>query len=285
MSNKPFVGGTLAAIVLVSAWAGIGPAAAGAQDAGPQYSIAVAGVPGCDTTSGDAVCDLALDSTFVVDVTLESLPSNVPQYTGIDIRLAHSGVTPQGVPSFDPWPDCAYPAELARADNLLFGCAIGIAPAEPSSYTGLVATMTFSCRQSGTVGLVHGKQYPSVTDADEHAAHAESADATETLTINCVAGGAMPPTPTQPEDRGPTIAPAGITEEPAGQVTATAPAGTQATAATSTPPSGEGEGDGGGGLNGGVIAIVVVVAVAVAGGLGLLGWRLLRSRRGTGGGT
>ncbi len=284
MRNKLFVGGTLAAIVLVSAWAGFGPAAADAQDAGPQYSIAVAGVPGCDTTNGDAVCDLAPGSTFVVDLTLESLPSNVPQYTGIDVRLAHSGVTPQGVPSFDPWPDCAFPVELVQADDLRFGCATGIPPAGPSSYTGLVATVTFSCRQSGTIGLVHGKRDTGVTD-EMGVVYVESEDATETLTINCAAGGAMPLTPTRPKDRGPTTTAAGTIEEPAGPVAATAPAGTQATAATSTPAIGQGESNGGGGLSGGVIAIVVVVAIAVAGGLGLLGWGFLRSRRETGGGT
>lgn len=271
-------------MALGMAWSGFGAGPASAQSAGLQFSIGIPGLPGCDTRSGDATCNLAPGSTFVIDVSLDSLPSNVPRYTGYDITLGYGGVTPQGEPGTETWPDCAYSVVAPpRAEGLLFGCAAGLPPHDSSAYIGPIGTASFLCSQSGSVRLLHGETSTDLGDA-AGVAYTEAGDA-ETLTIKCVAGGAMPTPPTPVPPRAGSTLPDG-TGLPPEQTTATAPSTAAVTAASITPTPGAGEAsDGNGGVNGGLIAIIIVVAVAGAGGLGFLGWRILQNRRGGGGGT
>jgi hypothetical protein len=286
--------GILTAIVLGLVWARLGPTPASAQtpDPGLQFYIAVAGVPNCDTKSGDATCNLAPGSTFVIDVYLEPLPSDIPSYDGFDIYLGYTDVTAEQVASTDAWPDCAFPAQnYGEAGTVRLGCIIGVPPAGPSTYTGLIGTSIFTCAQSGSVALIHGDGKTDLVE-DVGKIHIESAPQ-ETLTINCVAGG-VTPIPTTPQARA-TSAPPSTPLPPTAQAQATATALAQATAtakakataaAKATPGTTQvAGGGGGGGLSAGVIAFIVIAAVVVAGGAGFFGWRYLQSRRGAGGGT
>ncbi len=295
MRSRAVASAILTAIVLGLAWARLGPTPASADRPHPglDFSIAVFGVSNCDTKSGDATCNLAPGSTFVVDAILQPLPSDIPSYEGFDIVMGYSGVTPLGQASSASWPDCVFAAVAPpRAGQVAFGCAVGIPPT-PSTYTGIIGTAVFSCDQSGSVNLVHG---PSghFTDLVQGPAliHAEDPQTTETLTINCVAGG-VTPIPTTPEVSAPST-PSATQLPPTERAQATATARTNATAvakvnatavAKATSTNGGAAGGGGGGLGGGVIAIIVIAAVAVAGGAGFFGWRYLQSRTGAGGGT
>jgi hypothetical protein len=282
--------GILIATVLGLAWTRLGPTPASAQatpDPGLQFYIAVDGVPNCDTKSGDATCTLAPGSTFVIDAYLEPLPSDIPSYDGFDIYLGYTGVTAQQDASTDAWPDCAIPAHLYDTGEVFFACIIGVPPAGPSTYTGLIGTNSFTCTQSGSIALVHGEGSTDLVE-DLGKTHIES-NPQEKLTINCVAGG-VTPIPTTPHAGGSaTSAPASTPLPPTAQAQATTTAKAKVTAAAKkTPTSTDGgnkDGGGGGGLSAGVIAIIVIAAVVVAGGAGFFGWRYLQSRRGAGGGT
>ncbi len=295
--KRTLAGGILAAIVLGLVWARLGPTSASAHDAHPglNFWIAVDGVPNCSTKSADATCDLALGTTFVIDTYLDPLPSDIANYSAFQVALRHSGLTPNHDANTDAWPDCAFPAaaydKIPDNDIVTFACTIGVAPAGPSTYTGLIGTISFTCSQSGSIAMLHGANLPyrSRTNLLEDPAriHSEDPNTAETLTINCVQGG-VTPIPGTPR-AGSTTAPPGTPLPPTeaaratatAQSRATATAKAVATAAKKTPTSGGG-GGGGGGLGGGVIAIIVVAAVAVAGGAGFFGWRYLQGRRGGG---
>jgi hypothetical protein len=281
--NRALLAGILTAIILGLVWARLGPTPASAQaqpDPGLQFYIGVDGVPNCDTKSGDATCNLAPGSTFVIDVNLEPLPSDIPNYDGFDIYLQYSGVTAQQDASTDAWPDCGFPAKSYDTGVVYFTCVISVPPAGPSTYTGIIGTNSFTCAQSGSIALVHGQGTFTDLIDDANQTHIET-DSRETLTINCVEGG-VTPIPSTPQAR-PTSAPTATPLPPTQQAQATATAKAKATAAakaTATSNGGGNAGGGGGGLGGGVIAIIVIAAVVIAGGAGFFGWRYLQSRRG-----
>jgi hypothetical protein len=299
---------TLSAIVLSLAWLCFTgtPASAHEPHPGLNFWIAVDGVPNCSTKTSDATCNLAPGSAFVVGVYLGPLPHDTPNYKGFDISLKYNGLTEHQDASASAWPDCGFPASsYSQPNTVLFGCATGLPPAGPSTYTGLIGTNSFTCAQSGSVSLLHGTDITDLVQ-DLGYAHAEDPNTTETLTINCVAGGVTPIPTTPHAARGATSAPPGTARPPAEQATANATAGAQSTAtfaaqstevanekatlrARETPPgtgvipggggpTGSSSG-GGGGLTGGVIAIIVIAAVVVTGGAGFFGWRYAQSRR------
>ncbi len=271
--------GTLSAIVFSLAWLCFTGTSASAHDAHPglNFWIAVDGVPNCSTQTSDATCNLAPGSVFVVGVYLGPLPHDIPNYKGFDASLKYAGLTAQHDASMSAWPGCGFPASTYRQPNIVFlGCAIGVPPAGPSTYTGLIGTNSFTCAQSGSVSLLHGTDVTDLVQ-DVGNAHAQDPNTTETLTINCAPGG-VTPIPTTPQaSRGATSAPPGTALPPAEQATANATAGAQ----SSVIPGGGGltGRGGGGGLSGGVIAIIVIAAVVAAGGAGFLGWRYAQSRR------
>ena len=80
----------MTATVLLAA-RGLEPAAAHEPHPGLEFSISVPGVDGCDTTAGDATCSILLDSSFPVQVRLDSL-GDIPSYLGFDIFLGYEGV-------------------------------------------------------------------------------------------------------------------------------------------------------------------------------------------------
>lgn len=271
-------------------WAHLGGSAASAQTPHPglNFWIAVDGVPNCNTKTANVTCSLAPGTTFVIDVYLDPLPSDIPSYEAFDVKLQYSGVTSNRDASTDAWPDCANPAHFYDTPGfVLMACTVGVPPAPDSTYTGLMATARFSCGQAGSVALIH--QPPNSTDLlqDPARVFGEPGATSETLTINCVQGG-ITPIPGTPQ-AGSTAAPPGTPLPPTeaaratatAQSRATATARAVATAAKKTPTAGGG-GGGGGGLGGGAIAIIVVAAVAVAGGAGFFGWRYLQGRRGGG---
>ena len=284
--------GILAAIAFGLVGVRLGPPSASAHQPHPglNFSLAVEGVPDCDTQSGDATCTLASGGVFVLDVFIDPLPGDIPDYGGFDISIRHAGVTVNQDASTDAWPDCGFPvASYDDTDVFRLACAVGVPPASGSHYAGLIATNSFVCAQSGSLSLLHGISNTDIVEFEDFSElHAEDLTTeTETLTINCAADG-VTPAPTTPRP-GVTSQPPATPLPPTEQAKATATAKAQATAtaAAKTPAGGPGgdDDDDDGGLSGVVIAIIVVAAVVVAGGGGFFGWRYLQSRRAAGGGT
>jgi hypothetical protein len=181
------------AIALLAVWSsGMVRVSAHASHPGLNFTISVPSVSGCTTAQGDAQCYMPPGTTFTLDVTLEALPSDIPSYEGLDVLIGYSdnGLTSANNASMASWPDCAYPANHYEIGRVNIGCVVGLPPAGPSTYTGLVGTNDFTCTQSGTIGLPHGE---GATDLVETVGmvHSEPGDA-DTLTITC----GSPPTPT-----------------------------------------------------------------------------------------
>ena len=166
---------------------------------GLQFSIGVRGVPGCNTRASNVTCTLPSGRPFVLEVSLDALPDDIPTYEGFDIYLKYAGVTPQHDASTDDWPDCGFPASSYDQPGVVdFGCARGLPPAGPSSYIGPIGTNTFTCGQNGSITLQHSaaRGYtdlvqgvlpgptPGVGIGNNHA---EGAGTTETITISCFA--------------------------------------------------------------------------------------------------
>ncbi len=297
----------LAAVVFGLGLAQVGPSSAAAQTpianiptvvSGLSFWIAVGGVLGCNTQTGNGSCDLSPGSTFVIEVHLDPLPSALPRYDGFDIALRHSGLTPNQDASTDAWPDCAFPAaaydEVSNTNpqgNIVsFGCAIGTPPAGPSTYTGLIGTVSFNCTASGAIVLVNGYGMTDLVDDSLQPHFTDAPD--KTLTINCAPGGVVPPTPAPVAARTLT-APGDVTPlEPTAAAKATSTAQSQATATakaggtprTGTPGPVTTKSGSGGGLAGWAIALIIVGGVAAAGAAGAVGWRVMQTRRASGGG-
>lgn len=289
MAKLSISGLLLGTLVLGLAWTW-NSRAVHAQNPAPglNFTISVAGVPGCETTNGDKTCVIAVGSAFTLNFNLNHLPNGVARYLGYDADLTYSGVQPQGDPNTDAWPDCAFPATgPAQGGNLTFACATGVPPAGPSSYTGTIATVAFTCAQPGSIVLNNGDGQTDLDNESNELLY--EATATETLTINCSSGpGAVTPVPAGTTASGPTATRLPPTEE--AQVTATAKAAATATAktgaATPTPTGGTTGGKGGGGgIPSWAIALIVVGAIVGLGGGGYAGWRYWQSRTPTGGAT
>jgi hypothetical protein len=214
---------------------------------GLNFTISVPSVPGCTTANGDAQCYIPPGTTFTLDVTLEALPSDITSYEGIDALLAYTGLTSANNASMASWPDCAYPATSYDTGQVTMGCTVGLPPAVPSTYTGVVGTNDFTCTQSGAIGLPHGEGHTDLVEAVT-LTHSEPGNA-DTLTIGC----GSPPTPT------PTPAPT-----PLPALVSSGSAGTLSEA-------------GGNGSAALWLAIASLLTVAGAGFV-VFGWRFARSR-------
>ena len=284
MCTRLFPVGALAAIIffaLVVIASAPGSARADEGHPGLNFYIAINGVPGCDTQDGSQTCDLAPATVFVIDVFLDPLPDDIPNYGGFDVQLGYTNLTANQDASTDAWPDCGFPAADYEPDVVVFACAVGVPPAPGSTYSGLIGTTSFVCSESGSVNLRHGINDTDLVEFENISLiHAENPSTNETLTINCVEGGVtpIPTTPSAGATRAPSATPLSPTEQ--AQATATAAAQATATAAAQAPGNGD---DDDGGLSGVVIAIIIIAAVVVASGGGFLGWRYYQSRRGAGG--
>jgi len=292
----------LAALGLLLMLSGLAAQRASAHDNHPglQFSIDIKGLNACTSRVRDPTCTLAVDSQFTLQVYLDNMGDGISQYDGFDLYLRHTGVMPNQDASMDDWPDCGFPASLYGTDFIAFGCAIGIPPAGPSSYTGVIATNTFKCTQSGTITLVHGHTTSELVE-DVGLLHTE-VDADETINVVC---GQVPPgqtgivaTATEGGPRNDTPPP-----RPSAQATAVEPtAAAQATAAanakatiraqeTLTPasktPVGGGKGGGTESSNGGSSKTWVWIVVGIAGAAAVLaaaggGWWYMRAKSGGG---
>jgi hypothetical protein len=202
------LGGALVvmAALLAGFSAGSPRQALAAEHPGVNFTVAVPGYSGCDTSAGNAQCYIPPGTTFTVNVTLGSLPSDVPGHEGYDIKLAYSGVTSQDNASVDSWPDCAYPAyTYDTAGVVQMGCAIGI-DSTASTYTGLVGTAGFTCAASGSITLEHGSGSTDLFQSISQILWEPGGS--ETLNITC----GSPPTATTPPTatRAPGLGPSGV---------------------------------------------------------------------------
>jgi hypothetical protein len=237
--------GALGALALLLGW-GFGmnmKADAHTPHPGLNFSISAEGQSGCDTSAGDAVCYIAPGTEFTIDVMLGALPSDVPSYEGYDTVINYTGLTSADDATTSMWPDCAFPASFFDAGKVAASCAVGIPPAGPSTYTGVIATNTFTCSESGTITLA-GTLGNTSLDETNALLHSEGAD--ETLNITC----GSPPTPT-------------------------------ATAAPAIPTALPGTGTAGvdqSGSTGIWLAIAALMTVAIVG-LSAFGWKYARSAR------
>lgn len=271
-----------AAFVVVAMLLGTTQASAHDNHPGLNMWISVDGVPGCSTQSGDGTCEFATNSVFTVSVHIDALPDDISTYLGYDLYLTYEGVTGNEDASSASWPDCGFPAQsYLNAGAVLWGCAEGVA-ATPSTFVGVIGTTSFGCAASGNVSMLHtSMNYTDLQDGD-YQVHAEDPNSVEMLTVNCVQGGAIPPTfvPTAYNPNQQVTTP-----EPGDQTAAAqSPTSLQTTAvpATATPTGGASDDDDGG-SNGWIIVLVIiaVAAVVVVGG-GYFGWRYLQGRGGSG---
>jgi alpha-tubulin suppressor-like RCC1 family protein len=139
----------------------------------------------CDTNGGSTTCAIAPGATFVVKWYLNSLPSAVADYAGIQARLTYTGITSKNNASMSAWPDCDIPVSQYPAGEVDVGC-VTLPP--DSSYTGLVGTIGFTCTSGPSSGnainMLHGLGSYD-TSLLEDTTHAEGNGTSESLTINC----------------------------------------------------------------------------------------------------
>jgi hypothetical protein len=196
-------GGALAVAALLVVWAlGSAGQASAEPIEGLDFNMSVGGFSSCNSTQGDTQCYIPPGTTFTLSITLEPLPFDVEFYQGFDVTLEYSGLTSLDNASVEAWPDCAFPATgYEEAGQIAMGCAIGVKPAPPSTYTGLMATTDFTCSGSGFIRMVHGSGWTDLLQ-DVNVIWSEPGEA-ETLNIVC----GSPPTATPPPL--PTIVPSG----------------------------------------------------------------------------
>jgi len=194
----------LTGAVLVAVW-NQGPGGAVADDtgspaAGLDLSIGVDAYGGsaddCDTDGGPTEClGIPIGETFRVSVYLNSLPDKATTYEGLDIVLGYDGVASLDNADIDSyWPACVFPALFYEPGRAAFGCAYFPEETEPSSYTGRIATIDFTCDEPGHVVLRGGQGNTDIVSG--FVVYAEGGD--ETLDVSC---GSVAPTPTTPSVR------------------------------------------------------------------------------------
>jgi len=151
-------------------------------------------VDNCTTRGGPTKCTISVGERFMLNVSLNSLPVGVPDYTGFDVFLTYAGLGSKDNVAF-PGPDCAFTGRFFAPGQLRFACVAGIGV--NSTYIGVIATNEFNCTAPGTITMVHG------ADNEDTFIHvpplsvnyAEGEGTTESLQINC---STPTPTPTPP---------------------------------------------------------------------------------------
>ncbi len=238
---------TMAALLLLLGVANAHRASAQQGHPGVDFNMSVPGYPACDTSHGDALCELPPGISFTVNVTLGPLPADVPSYEGYDIELDFTGFTSQNDASTRSWPDCAYPAASYDTPGAIrMACSIG-ADVPPSTYTGLVGKVTFNCAHSGIITMPHGNTRTDLLRNIQTTLWEPGPS--EMLDISC----GPRPTPT------PTAIPATATPVPG--LSPTGSGGTSGTRDNSLE-----------------LWLAVGAVLACAAGLSLMSWRFARSR-------
>jgi len=154
---------------------------------GLEYSLAApAGGGTCDSApDGAGVCVITQGSNFVTEVTLSDISGlGNAAYVANAVTWVVSNQA-DIVPKFDAtatWPECVFLAP-APPPNINVGCSVGVAPAPQSStFTGVVATASFNCINSGTISLLHGPSDTLITDT-KNVSHDELGP--DSLTVTC----------------------------------------------------------------------------------------------------
>jgi len=178
-------------------------AAANQPHAGVDFHIEIdtggTSAPECTTKSADVnvptpagplKCNISSGAKFTVKYFLDG--RDAVTYSGYDTKTTYTGVVSQDNGATQSgaglqMPECDIPATLYTPGvSALIGCAEGVPHPIPSSYTGQILTLGFTCTASGTISLKNGTADTSITDAaGTHATDLLN----ETLSINC-------PTPT-----------------------------------------------------------------------------------------
>jgi len=178
----------------------------------PRGQVSFGGGQLQDTRDGDATCSIRSGSAFPLYISIDSLPADAPQYEGFDLVVKYTGLTAQEDADAEVWPDCAFPAQFYDEGFIGIGCVIGVEPAGPSRYTGVIATSSFTCSQSGTISLVHSSKDTDVVET-LGAIHGEGENTSEKLTISCDRGGAEAQEPEGgPRSQQPTQEPRAATQ-------------------------------------------------------------------------
>jgi hypothetical protein len=197
------VGGAALAIVALWGYAGSSPAAASPN---VDFSMAIPEAQGCNTVAGNTTCTLQPGSTFTVNVSLDSFPDTVTQYQGFDAAIGYTGaVTSADDATTSAWPDCGFPAAHYTAGFVAMGCSVGVPPAGPSTYLGLIGTNHFRCGPYGdaTLTLKHGRGNTELVVSNTRI-YVEDVNTPETITLSCGAT----PTPAPTATPTPTVVPA-----------------------------------------------------------------------------
>jgi hypothetical protein len=267
-----FGGALLAsAAVVLALFAFGGTSQADSPHAGLNFWMEAVGESGCDTSAvvanpvtppatpvpPDAViCFIDPGTTFVLNVNLDPLPSDIPGYEGLDVVIDYTGLTPVQDGSMSSWPPCVEGTGLEVGPiydppgSIAMGCLLFDptgTPLAPSTYDGVIATNSFTCDQSGTISLRAGQGGTDVVETTG-VVHDEGLGNDETLNITC----GQAPTATSPAATSTTAA---------------------ATATIAAPPT-TGTGDDAG--SGTPWAMISLLAAAAVAGLGAAAWRFAR---------
>jgi hypothetical protein len=152
------------------------------------------------------ICSIAPGAQFKVLTYLNSFPVGVLNYAAYDTVFEYQGVTSKPVVTHE-WPDCALVAGPVYFSSFVAtGCSSGVG-APPSTYTGLILKVTFTCTANGSVALAHDVGKTTLYSASA-SSFIEGAGTQDLLTINCNAA-ASTPTPTPPSVGGSAVEPQG----------------------------------------------------------------------------
>jgi len=192
----------------------------------------------CNSSPQRSVCDVAAGASFTLDFKVNSIPDGFT-YQGYNALVSYSTDALEVdrnsfVQSADPdvWPDCVFAATAfpplpgLLANQFGAGCAIGLPPALPSRYEGLLYRVDITCDGPGpaTITLEQGAEGETHILEDISLEKGEAAD--EGLIITC---GAM-------VENTPTNTPGGATNTPTSTPTATnTPSATPTPTITPTP--------------------------------------------------
>jgi hypothetical protein len=139
----------------------------------------------CGTDAGQSTtCAIALNAPFRTREYLNGI-GDVPSYLGMMLHFGFGGgVTPLSDPD-SVWPGCVTESFYYEPAFGHAACSVGANP--PSTYTGLVGLIYFTCASDGTIDLMHGINVWLHTHLTEVGTtrHAEGEQTSEVVNITC----------------------------------------------------------------------------------------------------
>jgi hypothetical protein len=183
------------ALVLLLAWHHAGRGGPASADSttipatGLDFSIGIDvdgdTIDDCDTSGGSPKCDIAGGNTSTLKAYLNSLPVKITEYEFVVYILEHSGLNWAGGVDW-VWPDAQFclTAQVVPPEGapvMLCQEAVGT-----STYTGLMVTANFACKESGSITIVHGFLATELWGEGGSPVFAEGDGTSETLSINCI---------------------------------------------------------------------------------------------------